>query len=158
MMETVYFAGGCLWGVQAFMKTIPGVVMTEAGRANGSSHTLDGDYDGYAECVKTVFDSQIISLHQLLDEFFEIIDPYSVNRQGNDIGEKYRTGVYSENKEHLELTAAYIAERPDHESIKVEVLPLKHYIRSAEEHQDRLDKYPEDYCHIPAHIMNKYRK
>lgn len=55
-METIYLAGGCLWGIQAFVKTIPGVVMTEAGRANGYSATLDGPYDGYVECVKTIFD------------------------------------------------------------------------------------------------------
>ena len=55
-METVYFAGGCLWGVQAFIKTLSGVKFTEAGRANGANNTLEGDYDGYAECVKTEFD------------------------------------------------------------------------------------------------------
>lgn len=56
-LETIYFAGGCLWGVQAFVKPLPGVMMTEAGRANGSTNSLDGNYPGYTECVKTVFDS-----------------------------------------------------------------------------------------------------
>ena len=55
-MQTIYFAGGCLWGVQAFVKTLPGVVATEAGRANGAGDSLEGPYDGYAECVKATFD------------------------------------------------------------------------------------------------------
>src|SRR5699024_5737151 len=75
-METVYIAGGCLWGVQAFIKTLPGVISTEAGRANGSSATLQGEYDGYAECVKTVFDPSVSSVRELMAHLFEIIDPY----------------------------------------------------------------------------------
>ncbi|UTH14099.1 peptide-methionine (S)-S-oxide reductase [Macrococcus equipercicus] len=156
-METIYMAGGCLWGVQAFIKTIPGVVKTEAGRANGSSRTLDGDYDGYAECVKTVFDPEVLSLYELLGEFFQIIDPYSVDKQGIDVGRKYRTGIYSEDDDHLEAAASYITERPDASRIKVEVLPLMNYIPSAEEHQDHLDKFPDHYCHIPVDLMNKHR-
>ncbi|MGL5249650.1 MAG: peptide-methionine (S)-S-oxide reductase, partial [Enterovibrio sp.] len=96
--NVIYFAGGCLWGVQAFIKTLPGVIATEAGRANGATDSLDGDYDGYAECVKTVFDENIISVTQLIELFFEIIDPFSINKQGNDVGPKYRTGIYSEDE------------------------------------------------------------
>ena len=73
--STVYFAGGCLWGVQEFMKHVPGVVNTQAGRANGSSNTTEGEYDGYAECVKVIFNPEAIVLEQLFDSFFEIIDP-----------------------------------------------------------------------------------
>ncbi len=156
-METIYLAGGCLWGVQAFVKTLPGVTFTEAGRANGSSQTLDGEYDGYAECVKTVFAPTVVSVHQLMDDLFEIIDPYSINRQGDDVGEKYRTGVYSENPRHLEAAHAYIAQRTDSDRIAVEVLPLRNYVRSAEEHQDRLTRFPHDYCHIPKHLFHRYR-
>ena len=102
-METVYIAGGCLWGVQHFFDTVPGVRTTEAGRANGTTNTLDGPYDGYAECVKVVFDERCTSV--------------------------------------------------------VEVLPLTNYVRSAEEHQHHLERYPEDcsYCHIPDEVLNKYR-
>lgn len=156
MKETIYFAGGCLWGVQAFIKTIPGVITTEAGRANGTTSTLDGVYDGYAECVKTVFDAEKVSLKQLFDDFFTIIDPYSINQQGEDMGEKYRTGIYSEHPIHLEAAQTYINARHDAEKIVVEVLPLTHYIASAEEHQDRLDKFPDDYCHISKSLLNKY--
>jgi peptide-methionine (S)-S-oxide reductase len=156
-METIYFAGGCLWGVQAFIKTLRGVTDTEAGRANGATSTLDGPYDGYAECVKTTFDSTITSVHQLMACFFEIIDPYSIDKQGDDVGEKYRTGVYSTHDRHLQEAKAFIAERDDAALIKVEVLPLANYVRSADEHQDRLDRFPNDYCHIPAHILNAHR-
>ncbi len=156
-METIYFAGGCLWGVQAYIKTLPGVVSTEAGRANGTSAMISNEYDGYSECVKTVFDPKVITVMELMELFFEIIDPYSVNKQGNDIGEKYRTGVYSEEQKHLNSALEYINSREDSEKIVVEVFPLDNYVRSAEEHQDRLDKYPNDYCHIPFELLNKYK-
>ncbi|MFP3322799.1 peptide-methionine (S)-S-oxide reductase [Planococcus sp. SIMBA_160] len=155
-METIYLAGGCLWGVQAFVKTLPGVLSTEAGRANGMTQKLEGEYDGYAECVKTIFDPAHVSVQQLMGYFFEIIDPYSINKQGEDVGEKYRTGVYSESPEHLTAARAFINERLDSERIAVEVLPLKNYVASAAEHQDRLDKCPDDYCHIPKAMLSKY--
>ncbi|PID23052.1 methionine sulfoxide reductase A [Sporosarcina sp. P3] len=155
-MEVVYIAGGCLWGVQAFVKTLPGVTRTEAGRANGSSHTLEGDYDGYAECVKTEFDPTVVTITELMEYVFEIIDPYSMNKQGADVGEKYRTGIYSENPEHLIEAQAFIRKRRDADRIVVEVLPLTNYVKSADEHQDRLATYPTDYCHIPDTLLNKY--
>jgi peptide-methionine (S)-S-oxide reductase len=158
-LETVYLAGGCLWGVQEFLKTLNGVIKTEAGRANGTSKTLEGEYDGYAECVKTVFDPNVISVSQLISCLFEIIDPYSLNKQGVDVGKKYRTGIYSENAQHLQQAQAYIQNRPDREKIMVEVLPLTNYIRSADEHQDRLTRCPEDYsyCHIPRALMYRHK-
>ncbi|WP_298830909.1 peptide-methionine (S)-S-oxide reductase [uncultured Planococcus sp.] len=156
-METVYLAGGCLWGVQAFIKTLPGVESTEAGRANGTSSLLESDYDGYAECVKTTFDPAVVSIPGLMEYLFEIIDPTSLNKQGEDVGEKYRTGIYSENPAHLTEAKGFIDERNDSDLIVVEVLPLTNYVRSAEEHQDRLARCPTDYCHIPEELMNKYK-
>ena len=155
-METIYFAGGCLWGVQAFIKTLKGVVNTQAGRANGSTNTIEGDYDGYAECVKTEFDPKIISVYELMGYFFEILDPYSLNKQGNDIGKKYRTGVYSKSLQHLEAAKNYIEKKADCDRIVVEILPLTNYVKSADEHQDRLDRCPDDYCHIPKELLSKY--
>ncbi len=155
-MEMVYLAGGCLWGVQAFVKTLPGVLKTEAGRANGTSQTLEGEYDGYAECVKTEFDPAVVSVRDLMSYLFEIIDPYSVNRQGQDVGEKYRTGFYSVKPAHLEEARAFIQERDDAGRIAVEVRPLTNYVKSAEEHQDRLAKCPDEYCHIHTDLLRKY--
>ncbi|WP_214828968.1 peptide-methionine (S)-S-oxide reductase [Exiguobacterium algae] len=156
-METIYLAGGCLWGVQEFVKTLPGVLSTEAGRANGTTDTLEGDYDGYAECVKTTFDPTIVTVERLMRYLFEIIDPYSVNQQGIDIGEKYRTGVYSEVPHHLVEARAFIDGRSDAGRIAVEVKPLTNYVRSADEHQDRLTRCPDDYCHIPKTLLEKYK-
>ncbi len=156
-LETIYIAGGCIWGVQAFIKTLPHVVFTEAGRANGTSQTLSNDYDDYAECVKTVFDASSLAISDLMDYFFEIIDPYSLNKQGIDVGKKYRTGIYSTEQKHLDMALEYINKREDREQIKVEILPLTNYVKSAEEHQDRLDRCPEDYCHIPKDLLTKYK-
>lgn len=158
-METIYFAGGCLWGVQAFMQTLPGVITTEAGRANGTTNTINGDYDGYAECVKTEFDPALVSVTQLMAYFFEIIDPCSLNQQGEDVGVKYRTGVYSQNNHHLALARDYIRSQANYTQIVVEVCPLTNYVTSAPEHQDRLTRHPEDYryCYIPQQLLTKYK-
>jgi len=156
--EEIFLAGGCLWGVQEFLRYVPGVVETEAGRANGTSHSTAGSYDGYSECVRTCFNTEIQSVQGLMPFLFEIIDPYSINQQGNDIGEKYRTGVYSRNPEHLQQASNFINARPDHDRIKVEVLPLLNFVSSDSEHQDRLFRCPDDYCHIDEALLYKYRK
>ena len=158
VIETIYLAGGCLWGVQEFFRHIPGVLNTEAGRANGSTQMLDGDYDGYAECVKVDFDLNCVSVTQLIEYLFEIIDPYSVDQQGPDIGKKYRTGVYSEFDGHLLEAKNFIQSREDYTKIAVEVLPLSHYLKSADEHQDRLQRFPDDVCHLPRSLLYKYRR
>ena len=156
--EEIYLAGGCLWGVQEFVRHLPGVIATEAGRANGTSSSTKGEYDGYAECVRTVFDPTKVTVAQLLEYLFEIIDPHSINQQGPDVGEKYRTGVYSKSEAHLNEAKQWIASRKDAERIVVEVLPLTHYVRSDEEHQDRLTRCPEDTCHIPLSLLHKYKQ
>lgn len=155
--DELYLAGGCLWGVQAFIATLPGVTFTEAGRANGTSRSIDGEYDGYAECVRTRFNPTVVSVEELMAYLFEIIDPYSVNAQGPDVGEKYRTGVYSDDPAHLEQARAFISARDDADRIAVEVLPLTNYVRSADEHQDRLARFPTSSCHIPRELLTKYR-
>ncbi|NIJ45273.1 peptide-methionine (S)-S-oxide reductase [Wenyingzhuangia heitensis] len=167
-METIYIAGGCLWGVQEFLKHLPGVIKTKAGRANGFTKSTNSDYDGYAECVKTTFDPNIVSIEDLIHYFLEIIDPYSINQQGNDIGEKYRTGIYSNNQNHLLKAKKYIAKIEQElnyknkslKKIAIEVLPLTNFILSDTEHQDRLTLNPHDhtYCHIPLNLLHKYKK
>ena len=141
--EEIYLAGGCLWGVQEFIRHLPGVIHTKAGRANGTSDSTKGDYDGYAECVEYLF---------------EIINPYSIGEQGPDIGEKYRTGIYSKSEKHLQEAKKWIGSREDAERIVVEVLPLTNFVPSEAEHQDRLTRHPEDKCHIPRILLHKYKK
>ena len=157
-MEEIYFAGGCLWGVQEFMRHLPGVMSTEAGRANGTTDNTQTAYDGYAECVRTQFDPEQVSVEQLMAYLFEIIDPYSLNQQGVDVGLKYRTGVYSCHSHHLEKARQFITQREDSEQIQVEVLPLTNYVKSDLEHQDRLTLHPNDYCHIPLDLLHKYKQ
>lgn len=155
--EEIYLAGGCLWGVQEFVRHLPGVISTEAGRANGATNTTQSEYDGYAECVRTLFDPAKVSASRLVEYLFEIIDPYSINQQGPDIGEKYRTGVYSKTESHLNEVKQCVASRKDSDRIALEVLPLSNYIPSDPEHQDRLTRCPEDSCHIPKSILHKYK-
>jgi peptide-methionine (S)-S-oxide reductase len=155
--EEIYLAGGCLWGVQEFVRHLPGVIETEAGRANGTSQTIHGEYDGYAECVRTVFDPNQLTICRLLEYFLEIIDPYSINQQGPDIGEKYRTGIYSHSEKHLQEAKTWIESREDSDRIALEVLPLTNYLRSDDEHQDRLTRDPDANCHIPPSILFKYK-
>ncbi|AXO78979.1 peptide-methionine (S)-S-oxide reductase [Olleya aquimaris] len=165
--QIIYLAGGCLWGVQEFLKHIPGIINTQAGRANGTTKSTKTDYDGFAECVKTTFDSNIVSVEDLINYLLEIIDPYSINKQGNDIGQKYRTGIYSNNTRHLLKAKTHIKtiednlnkENKTQKTIAIEVLPLTNFIPSDTEHQDRLTLHPEDYsyCHIPLDVLHKYK-
>ena len=155
--EEIYLAGGCLWGVQEFVRHLPGVILTEAGRVNGTSNSTKNDYDGYAECVRTVFDPHKVSVTHLVEYLFEIIDPYSLNQQGPDIGQKYRTGIYSKSEKHLQEAKIWIGSRENAEHIKIEVLPLTSFVPSDPEHQNRLTRYPNEKCHIPRMVLHKYR-
>tara|TARA_X000000368_G_scaffold413301_1_gene401121 strand:- start:52 stop:528 length:477 start_codon:yes stop_codon:yes gene_type:complete len=157
MTEEIYLAGGCLWGVQEFFRHISGILSTEAGRANGKSETLEEPYDDYAECVKINFNSKKISVSQLVLNLFEIIDPYAENKQGPDVGRCYRTGVYSKNTSHLREAEIFIRSRMDYKKIKIEILYLHNYIKSNDIHQFRLARNPNEFCHIPKHILHKYK-
>ncbi len=105
------------------------------------------------------FDSTVCPVSKMIEYLFEIIDPYSVNKQGNDIGPKYRTGIYSNCPGNLEEAREFISKRDDCDKIALEICPLTNYVRSADEHQDHLERFPNDYylCHIPLSVMNKYR-
>ena len=98
MNKTIYLAGGCFWGMQKFLDQFDGVLSTEVGYANGPDKAPTYEdvcsNSGHAETVKVVYDEAIIPLSKLLDFYFMVIDPLSVNRQGNDSGIQYRTGVY----------------------------------------------------------------
>ena len=98
-MKEIYLAGGCFWGTEHYFKQIRGVISTEAGYANGNTSNptyeeVYTDTTGFAECVKICYDSDIVELRLLLEMYFRSIDPTSLNRQGNDVGTRYRTGIY----------------------------------------------------------------
>lgn len=154
-MNTIYLAGGCFWGVEGYFKRIEGVKGTTCGYANG--RTENPSYEdvcrhdtGHAETVKVDFDDEVISLEDLLIYYFRIIDPVSVNKQGNDVSTQYRTGIYYTDESQLPVIKAAIEreQRKYNEKIAVEVLPIENFYSAEEYHQDYLDKNPNGYCHI----------
>lgn len=149
----IWFAGGCFWGVEAYFARIPGVAGTNVGYANGKTANpsyYDIKHTGHAETVQVSYDPRKVSLHTLLEYFFNIIDPTSINKQGNDIGTQYRTGIYYKDKNDLATIQAAVGkiQRKYKKPVITEVLPLENYYPAEENHQDYLKKNPGGYCHI----------
>ena len=152
----IYLAGGCFWGMEQLMQSIPGVIDVQSGYANGTSEA-DANYSavctgntGFRETVRVEYDPEHVSLDALLLAYFYVIDPTVKNRQGNDCGSQYQTGIYytSENaKGTVERIAAI--ERSRNKEFHVEIGPLKNFYPAEEYHQDYLEKNPAGYCHIP---------
>lgn len=154
--NTIYLAGGCFWGMEHLMQSIPGVIDVQSGYANGSGES-DANYQavctgntGFRETVRVEYDPEQVSLDALLLAYFYVIDPTVENRQGNDQGSQYQTGVYYTNAK-AQATVERIAdiERSRSESFHVEIGPLKNFYPAEEYHQDYLAKNPGGYCHIP---------
>lgn len=159
--KDIWFAAGCFWGAQKFFKLVEGVEFTEVGFCNGN---LDNptyqevytDTTGHAECVHVRYNPSVVSLRHLTELFFKIIDPLSLNKQGEDVGTRYRTGVYYDNpKDAEELASVFsqIRQSLGVESFPVELLPLKCFFPADEYHQDYLDKNPAGYCHLSPAIF-----
>ena len=154
--HVIYLAGGCFWGLEKLMQSIPGVIDAVSGYANGTGEA-DANYKdvcagetGFRETVKVTYDPERVSLDALLLAFFYVIDPTVENRQGNDVGSQYQTGVYytdDASKETVERIAAL--ERGRRKEFVVEIGPLVNFFPAEEYHQDYLDKNPNGYCHIP---------
>lgn len=152
-MKDIYLAGGCFWGVDAYFGDLDGVVSTEVGYANGKTATTSYEElyrTDFAETVNVTFDEGKISLKEILEHYFYIIDPFSLNKQGNDRGRQYRTGIYSKNKEDIDFVKSFIEEKQKEadKKILVEVEELKSYVVAEDYHQDYLKKNPTGYCHI----------
>ena len=155
-MKTIYLAGGCYWGVEKYVQHIPGVVKTEVGFANGNTENptyqqVRYENTGHAETVRVVYDEAVLPLEKLLRLFFRIIDPVSVDRQGEDVGHQYRTGVYTESDTDAGTVAAELAklEAQVGQPLAVEACMLCHFYPAEEYHQKYLDKNPGGYCHVP---------
>lgn len=163
--NVIYLAGGCFWGIEKLMRSIPGVTDTESGYANGTCEE-DADYNtvcsgktGFRETVRVEYDSEKVSLDALLLAYFYVIDPTATNRQGNDKGPQYQTGIYYTNekaKETVERIAA--VEKGRTEDFAVETGPLLNYYPAEEYHQDYLEKNPGGYCHIPNAEIELFSK
>jgi peptide-methionine (S)-S-oxide reductase len=155
-MKQIVLAGGCFWGVEEFISRINGVGETEVGYANG--RTENPTYEdvcykntGYAEAVFVKYDETKLSLEKLLEKFWGIINPTTLNRQGPDVGSQYRTGIYylDENDVEVILKSKEEIQKKYEKKIVTEVKPLVNYYKAEEYHQKYLKKNPGGYCHIP---------
>ena len=154
-IKKIYLAGGCFWGVEAYMKRINGVIDANSGYTNGITENPtyeDVIYNGtgHAETVEVIYNSEKISLETLLKYYFRIIDPTSLNKQGNDKGTQYRTGIYYTDLEDKEIIEKEITllQKNYPKKIMVEVTPLIRFDLAEDYHQDYLKKNPNGYCHI----------
>ena len=152
-MAEIYLAGGCFWGLEEYFSRIEGVEETTVGYANGqvesTNYQLIHQTD-HAETVHLIYDEKRISLREILLYYFRVIDPLSVNKQGNDVGRQYRTGVYYTNQADKTVIEQVFAEQEKQlgQKIAVELEPLRHYVLAEDYHQDYLKKNPGGYCHI----------
>lgn len=160
-MKSIVLAGGCFWGVEAYFKQFDGVVFTEVGYANGN--TVSPTYkdvcsgeSGHAEAVMVMYDPEIMSTNRLLQLFFDIIDPTSLNKQGNDIGTQYRTGIYYETPSQMSVIdkALFELEKTVEGDVVIEVESIRNFYRAEDYHQNYLEKNPGGYCHIPKEKLN----
>lgn len=169
-MKKIYLAGGCFWGLEDYFQRINGVIDVISGYANGESQ--DTKYEllkqtGHAETIEIKYDESIINLREILLYYFRVIDPTSINKQGNDVGTQYRTGIYYTDENEKDEIEEFISQKQTEyqEKIQVEVEPLKNFTVAEEYHQDYLQKNPNGYCHInvmlayePLVDLKKYSK
>lgn len=161
--QVIYLAGGCFWGMEAYFKQIPGVLQTQVGYANGT--TDDTTYErvpvtDHAETVELTYDAYHLSLPEILAHYLRVVDPLSLNRQGNDQGRQYRTGIYylpdtpAESipliKDVLDKTAEKLGQ-----PVAIELAPLKNFVVAEDYHQDYLEKNPRGYCHVDLSLADK---
>ena len=161
----IWFAAGCFWGAQKFFKLVDGVVFTEVGFANGweidpTYKQVYTDETGHAECVHVRYDPEKVSLVRLVNLFLNMIDPFSLNKQGEDEGTRYRTGIYYDNNDDREVIEKVLSSFEEQSGRKssVELQPLRCFYKAEEYHQNYLDKNPGGYCHLSPAIFDLARK
>ena len=159
-MAEIYLAGGCFWGLEEYFSRISGVLQTSVGYANGQVETTNYQLikeTDHAETVQVVYDEKVVSFREILLYYFRVIDPLSVNQQGNDRGRQYRTGIYYKDEEDLPTINTVVREQEllIGRKIAVEVEKLRHYILAEDYHQDYLKKNPGGYCHIDVRDAEK---
>lgn len=154
-MKEIVLAGGCFWGVQEYMSRINGVVETKVGYGNGikpnpSYEDVCTGTTGHAESCYIKYDENILSLTELLNKFWKVINPTILNRQGNDIGHQYRTGIFYIDKNDLSeiLKSRDELQKKYDKPIVTEIKPLQCFYDAEEYHQKYLKKNPGGYCHI----------
>lgn len=166
--KEIYLAGGCFWGVEHFLSLIKGIESTKVGYANSDIESptyedLKAHRSLASETVEVIYDENVISLNEILDMFYMIIDPTILDRQGHDVGHQYRTGIYYVDDNDLDIINESIKQlsKRYEDPIVVEVLRLENFTDAEEYHQDYLIKNPTGYCHVdPAmfEIAKKYKR
>ena len=154
-MKKIYFAGGCFWGVQAFFKTIKGVIKTVVGYANSNVKNplyseVKSQTTTAVEAVEVTYDENIVSLNTLIEKFFKVIDPTALNFQGPDYGTQYRNGIYYVDESDESIIKSKITKLAKNIKGKIvtEILPLQNFYMAEDYHQDYIDKHPQAFCHI----------
>ncbi|PZF73571.1 peptide-methionine (S)-S-oxide reductase MsrA [Taibaiella soli] len=162
-MEQAILAGGCFWGVEELIREQPGVIDTEVGYTGGDvAHATYAHHGTHAEAIKIDFDPSVTSYRKLLEYFFQIHDPTTKNRQGNDRGTSYRSAIFYLNDDQQKTAKEIISEIEASGKwpgqIVTEVVPAKEFWSAESEHQDYLQKHPHGYtCHFerPDWKLNK---
>ena len=161
-MKEIILAGGCFWGVEAYINTLKGIIATKVGYANGN--TDNPTYEkvcktntGFAETCQISYDENITSLEKLLEAYWKIVDPTVENRQGHDIGSQYRTGIYFVDQKDLPIIINSKDEQQKkyNKAIVTEIEALSNFYIAEDYHQKYLDKNPNGYCHIPREMLKK---
>lgn len=154
-LREIYYAGGCFWGVESYFSRIPGVESVTVGYANGTTDSPTYEEvctgnTGHAETVHLVYRPDQVSLKDLTAHFFMIIDPLAENRQGNDVGSQYRSGIYYTEEADLETLQTVVdTEQAKYDKpLQTELLPLRCYYLAEDYHQEYLVKHPGGYCHV----------
>ncbi|MCD4826166.1 MAG: peptide-methionine (S)-S-oxide reductase MsrA [Acholeplasmataceae bacterium] len=154
-MKSIVLAGGCFWGVEAYFGQLKGVVETSVGYVDGNSknptyHQVCNGIASHAEACKVNYDEQVISLEQVLEHFFRIMNPFSVNKQGNDVGNQYRSGIYLDDMNQKTSVEAYMKSYfgKNYDKVVVKVKENLDYELAEDNHQKYLKKNPFGYCHI----------
>lgn len=162
MSKVIYLAGGCFWGVERYYQLLNGVISTEVGYANGNKENptyeeLKHHEATHAETLKLTYDENIISLEKILEHFLRFVDPYSIDKQGEDRGHQYRSGIYYTDELEKEVIINYLDKVLD-KSYKIEVTRLANYFKAEEYHQDYLIKNPTGYCHVNLSLIRENEK
>ena len=156
-LKTIVLAGGCFWGIEAYMARVYGVFSAVSGYANGDPSYTSVSYNevstgktGFAEAVMVLYDPRRILLKDLLQQFLLVIDPTQHNRQGNDYGTQYRTGIYYLDPDDLDVINHVLALEQEkyQKKIVTEVQELTQFFPAEEYHQKYLEKNPDGYCHV----------
>ncbi len=159
-MNTIVVAGGCFWGVAEYYRRLQGIEASEAGYAQGwlkqpSYREVCTSTTGHTEAVRLTYDPQVISLVKILEHLARMIDPTSINQQGNDIGPQYRTGVYYQTEQEQAVISNFFQQLQlqYQKPLAVEIEPLTAFYLAEEEHQAYLVKNPRGYCHVDFRLI-----